>query len=61
MNFGEFFFWAPWIFWLSVPCLIYSWQRFYTFCGWLLQFKDHLFCFVGDFYFCVVPFVNDFS
>jgi hypothetical protein len=26
--FGSLVFWAPCMFWLSVPCLVYSWQRF---------------------------------
>jgi hypothetical protein len=25
---GEFRFWAPCVFWLSVLCLMYSWQIF---------------------------------
>jgi hypothetical protein len=29
LIFGSLVFWAPCILWLSVPCLMYSWQIFF--------------------------------
>jgi hypothetical protein len=26
---GSLVFWIPYIFWLSIPCLMYSYQRFF--------------------------------
>jgi hypothetical protein len=36
-------------------------KDFLQFCGWPLQFRDHLFCYMEAFQFHVIPFVHPFS
>jgi hypothetical protein len=48
---GECSFWVPYIFWLSVLCLMCSWQIFSPTLWWFLQFRDHLFCWAEIFSF----------
>jgi hypothetical protein len=48
LTLGSLVFWAPCIFWLLIPCQMYSvlvfGKDFLPFCGLILQFGDHFFC-----------------
>jgi hypothetical protein len=53
---GLVFFLAPYIFWLLIPCQMYSWQRFFfSFCRLPRQSNNYFLCYAKGFWFHSVP------